>query len=67
MTLPHYIKVISRRVFMFGASVLAIGLYLGFSGGFDNLAYTLVWGGVAGVVLGGAFWLLFRDADSHLR
>ncbi len=67
MTLPHYIKVVARRVFAIGCACLMVGLYLGFSGGFDNLAWVCTLGGAGIALVFGIVWAVFRDADSHLR
>lgn len=67
MTLPHYIKVIARRLFAGGVAAAVVGLYLGLTDGFDNLAWFVTVAGAIGAVVFGIVWFVVRDADSHLR
>lgn len=67
MTLAHYVKVVARRIFAAGVASTMMGLYLGFSGGFDDLAWLLTIGGAIAWAVFGNVWMVFRHADSHIR
>ena len=53
MSLAQYVRLIARRLFVLGIAFLCIGLYLGFTGGFEPWLKLMTWVGAAvGVVCG---------------
>jgi len=53
MSLAQYVRLVARRLFVVGIAFLCIGLYLGFTGGFEPwLKLMTLLGGGVGVASG---------------
>jgi len=61
--LGSYVKFLSRRFFLIGAAIAAIGLYLGFTEGFDGMAKWMSIAGGGLSLLTGIAMLFMRDPE----
>lgn len=61
MSLEQYIRLIARRLLILGIALYGIGLYLGYSGGFEPWLTAMTWGGAGVGVISGVVCLIIPN------